>query len=575
MIALVTGESQRSWGRKRRTGLDKSATGLPHRSDEAGLKRFSASKAASVDRLPAVVGPGAVVLVSASVFAVLVAGAHATTSSGTVRFSRLVGGAAHAGVAPAHGVTTRVSVASKGRQGNRNSYGWAISADRRYVAFESLASNLVPGDSNRNLDVFVRDVRGRVTRRVSLASNGRQGNGGSGEPAISADGRYVAFASGASTLVARDTNHFSDVFVRDRESGVTSRVSVTRDGRQGNADSELPAISPDGRYVVFTSMATNLVPRDTGTATWDVFVRDRRTGTTNMVSVASDGRRANSDSHIAAISADGRYVAFDSHAGNLVSDDTNRTWDVFVHDRNSRVTSRVSVASDGTQGDDWSQGAAISADGRYVAFSSPAGNLIAGDTNGWPDVFVHDRQSGVTSRVSVASDGTQGNLASEGAALSADGRYVAFSSYARNLIARDSNRTWDAFVHDRQSGLTSRVSIASNGREGNDDSSGVVIGPDGRQVAFDSEASNLVTGDTNRKVDVFVHDRLGMRRSSGSAPPGRSFALGTILYVDDLSVSPPARVPVALRAHEPTHTEALHSPPPTALFKDSAERLSG
>jgi len=226
-----------------------------------------------------------------------------------------------------------------------------------------------------------------VVQRVSVASGGTQGNGDSGCPSISADGRYVAFQSYASNLVPGDTNEVGDVFVHDRLTGQTTRVSVASDGTEGNDYSRRPSISADGRYVAFASLASNLVPGDTN-GTWDVFVHDRLTGQTTRVSVASGGAQGNSGSWCPSISADGRYVAFQSYASNLVPGDTNGVLDVFVHDRLTGQTTRVSVASDGTQGDSYSFGSSISADGRYVAFSSLASNLVPGDTNDKPDIFV-------------------------------------------------------------------------------------------------------------------------------------------------------------------------------------------
>lgn len=215
--------------------------------------------------------------------------------------------------------------------------------------------------------------------------------------------------------------------------------------------------------------------------------------TTTRVSIATNGIQGNDYSYSSSISADGRYVAFMSSASNLVSGDINGTDDIFVHDRQTGQTSRVSVTTDGTQGNDSSDRPAISGDGRYVVFESSASNLVSGDTNGYLDVFVHDRQIGQTSRVSVASDGTQGNDFSKGSSISADGRYVAFMSSTSNLVSGDTNNSWDTFVHDRQTGQTSRVSIATDGTQGNYHSFGTSISNDGRYVTFVSIASNLVT----------------------------------------------------------------------------------
>ncbi len=368
------------------------------------------------------------------------------------------------------------------------------------------------------------------TMLISVASDGTPA-GGSLNPSISNDGRYVAFSSYASDLVSGDSNDFcfegrncSDIFVRDWETGETTRVSVASDGTQGNGDSQGPSLSGDGRLVAFTSYASNLVSGDSNGG--DIFVHDRQTGETTRVSVASDGTEANGESTDATFSADGRYVAFSSLASNLVAGDSNNEYDVFVHDRQTGETTLVSVASDGTQGNGLSYARSLSADGRYVAFSSLASNLVDGDDNNEFDVFVHDRQTGETTLVSVASDGTKGNGLSGAASLSADGRYVAFHSEASNLVSDDTREClalwslyncWDVFVHDRQTGETTRVSVASDGTQGDGNSLAPSISADGRYVAFDSLAGSLIEDDTsycpgvggevNICADLFVHDR--------------------------------------------------------------------
>jgi Tol biopolymer transport system component len=409
------------------------------------------------------------------------------------------------------GTTTRVSVTSDGIQSNNDSGGPDVSPDGRYVAFLSSATNLVPGDTNGAEDVFVHDRDTGETIRVSVASDGSEANAGSQDghgsaPDITADGRYVAFHSEATNLVPGDTNGAEDVFVHDLATGGTTQVSIASDATAGNQLSRDPAISEDGRYVAFRSEASNLVVGDSNDVP-DVFVHDRDTGETVRVSASSDGAQANDSSVTPAISGDGRYIAFTSLAGNLVPGDSNDVPDVFVHDRDSGETVRVSVSSDGTES--VFAGSAlpvISSDGRYVAFESGY-ELVPGDMNGTFDVFVHDSATGETTRVSVASDGTERDHASMHTAISPDGRYIAFSS-SGNFVPGDTNGDEDVFVHDRAIGETTRASVASDGTEANRYSAiGIALSAAGRDVVFTSLADNLVPGDTNGVFDVFVRHR--------------------------------------------------------------------
>jgi Tol biopolymer transport system component len=420
-------------------------------------------------------------------------------------------------------VTQRVSLTSLGVQANGFSGFPAISADGRYVAFHSGATNLVPGDTNDWRDTFVRDRQGGTTERVSIGSGGAQGNQESdtASPSISADGRYVAFASAASNLVAGDTNLWGDVFVRDRQLAVTERVSVATGGTQADGFCSRPSISADGRYVAFTSTATNLVPGDTNGRV-DVFVRDRQASTTERVSVDSSGAQSNDNCFHPSVSADGRYVAFHSAATNLVVGDTNGTDDIFLRDRVSATTERVSVSSGGSQGNGPSYDASISGDGRCVAFYGTATNLVVGDTNRTYDVFVRDRQTGSTERVSVASGGGQASDVSASCAISADGRYVAFWSIAANLVVGDTNEVSDIFLHDRALVATGRQSVDSWGVEAGYVSSDPTISGDGRRVAFQSLATNLVQADTNAAGDIFLRDREEGPNFASICTPGAS-----------------------------------------------------
>lgn len=356
------------------------------------------------------------------------------------------------------GTTERVSLDSKGRQGTGGEAGGvldsnfgrpALSADGQYVAFVSSHTNLVKGDRNDTVDVFVRDRVAGTTERVNMAGRKIEANSDSANPAITPDGRFVAFDSFADNLVPGDTNFASDVFVVDRSAGVPTpqRASLTSTGEQPNNSSSVPSISADGRFVAFASSADGMLPGDTDGAS-DVFVRDRIAGTTEGISVAPTPSGFGNTSTSPAITPDGRYVTFSSWEDSLVPGDTNNSFDIFVRDRSTGGLDRVSLNDAGVQGDDWSLGPAISADGNLVAFSSLATNLVAGDNNVDFDVFVRDRAAGTTVRASVRTDGTEGglSLASFNVAMNADGGVLAFASEA-DLVATDTGFPIDVFTH--------------------------------------------------------------------------------------------------------------------------------
>ena len=409
--------------------------------------------------------------------------------------------------------TSRASVGPLGAEGNAHSAAPAISAGGTRVAFQSLATNLDPGATNPFFDVYVRDVAAGTTSLASVSPGGAEGTGGSYTPALSANGRWIVFQSWASNLGPTDVNPLQDVYVRDLVTGAMALVNVDSAGVQpAIGDTGGPAISWDGRFVAFDSTATSLVPGDSNGAR-DVFVRDRVAGTTVRASVDSAGNEGAGFSSAASISRDGRFVAFQSAAANLVPGDTNGSPDVFVRDLVAGTTVRVSVGAGGAQADGPSYQAEISADGRVVAFASTASNLVPGDLNGFADVFVRDLAAGTTSRISVQPGGGEGDggsgeeLAYAPISISADGRFVAFESRAGNLVPVDMNNASDVFVHDRVTGRTTLESVAVSGMEGDGASYAPSISADGRRVAFESAATNLVANDTNNLPDVFVRDR--------------------------------------------------------------------
>ena len=523
---------------------------------------------------------------------------------------------------------TRISVATDGSEANGISQWASLSADGRFVTFYSEATNLVPGLTG----VFLHDRQTGATSHIAAG----------GTPVISADGGFIAFHSDANNLVPGDTNGKPDIFVFDRQSAEITRVSVTSDGGQANGYSVVPHISANGRFVAFTSSAIDLVPGDTR-AYWDVFIHDRLTAETRLVSRDSEGDQQRGVSWLWGLSPDGRYVAYttgqtaDSMPALWIHDRQTRTSrclsctldtfrntkhtsfsadsryivfdrigvltlpgldaDVYAYDllkeemrlvalsRSGLTESRsfapaisgdgsliafssadtglaaginpdvvqimvasnpvlsdpppstatptatltrtstptptasatstptptatvltshpeimelISVDPNGTPGTSTSIFASLSADGRYVAFSSLASNLVPGDTNGYRDIFVRDRLTGTTTRASIASDGTQGNHHSgsefQGPSISADGRFVTFYSQATNLVPNGIAGV--VYVHDRQTGETSQVARGYN----------PVISADGRFIAFASSVA-LVPEDTNNVIDIFVFDR--------------------------------------------------------------------
>lgn len=469
----------------------------------------------------------------------------------------------------------RVSIATDGTEANHYSSDPSISADGRYVAFASWASNLVPEDTNGQSDVFVHDRDSGTTEIVSIGIGGQSSNGLSAHAAISGDGRYIAFYSEASNLVPDDSNECGyptscpDIFLIDLQTGATELLSLDSNGQQSDGPSLRPAISYDGRFVAFSSSASNLVDDDTNSCPsqgypgtcLDVFVRDRLLGTTERVSTTSDGEQANGPSHFPGISGDGQIVVFGTTAGNLIGENAPECEDastgyceqIIAANRSAGEIEVVSIGQAGEPGNNHSLAQAISANGRYVAFVSEATDLAFASTESSREVFVRDLVNGTTERVSL---GESGEPLDDLACLplfptrcllgiSENGRYVAFE-YRGTDGFTDQNtcqpgpnslNCYHIYVRDLLDGVTSRISVDSGGVQGNGTSHSPSMSADGRVIAFESRASNFVPNDTNECelnsfpfgtiscADIFVRNLL---------PPRGDLNCDGMVYVDDL-----------------------------------------
>ena len=425
--------------------------------------------------------------------------ARRLTATGTALVMAMGGMIAAAGPAQAAGTTTRISSSSASVAGNEVSEAPWVTADGRYVGFSSSANNLVPNDTNFTEDVFLRDRVTGKTERISVATNGAQAQYPSQRPRISADGRYVVFDSFAPNLVPGDTNGLTDVFLRDRQTHTTVRVSVSATGQQSNGSSYWASISPDGRYIAYTSDATNLVPDNTGGYA-NVYLLDRQTGRLSLVSKTATGTAGNGNSQTPVVSADGRYVAFESQADNLVPGDTNNAMDVFVKDMTTGAVQRVSVTSSGQQfdgggstGDGVDMG--VSADGRYVSFVGQTANANA-------QLYVRDRVNNTTTLVSVGSDGNPGNYATYEGSISPNGRYVAFDTGSTNIVA-GAPFYFNTYVRDLVTGTTTLASVTWTGAPITESTGELAMSNVG--VCFQSYADNVVQDTIGRIGQIYFH----------------------------------------------------------------------
>lgn len=401
----------------------------------------------------------------------------------------------------------RISVTTAGAEVHGASMMAMVSANGHFVVFASDAPDVLP-DNGASRDIFLRDRQAGAIELVSVATDGGEPDGLSLFPDISADGRFVVFESFAGDLVDDDNQGFTDIFVRDRQEATTRRVNLTPEGGDLNNDSLTPSISGSGRYVTYTSLASTAVATDSN-GDRDVFLVDLQTNITELVSIATDGTQGDLNSgglgagegHV---TSDGRYVVYGSFATTLVPNDLNGKDDIFVRDRLNGTTERVSISTEGTEGNDHSLYGSISNDGRYVVYYSSADDLVPDDNNGVADVFLRDRQTGETTRISGGTGANEANGASRFPDISDDGRFVVFQSSAGNLAPNDTDAFFDIFRYDMQTGQAERISVPAVGDEAHGSSTDPQVSADGSVVTFQSAADNLIPLDNNSVVDVFA-----------------------------------------------------------------------
>jgi len=385
-----------------------------------------------------------------------------------------------------------------------------VSWNGELVLFTSLATNLVTTDTNSAVDVFLRDRVNATTERISRRPNGVQANDSSGGAMMNPIATFFTYYSFATNLVPSDTNGFSDIFLATRDPD-TAAITLTRiskglEGAEANGDSFLSDLSDDGTQVLYDSAATNLVPVDDNV--WsDVFWYDQDNDSTTKISISNNNTPGNARSERPRISADGSYAIYYSYATNLVTGDTNNEPDIFGVDLGTFQVTRLSVGSNGSQANLGARPEyAISPDGRYIVFASDSTNLVANDTNGTTDIFLYDRATNTTRLISVARDGARANGGSYDPSISANGRFIAFNTLATNLLPNDTNGIADAVVVDRFTRLVQQVASSYDGSPVDGDSGTPQFSEDGLSVTFFSAATNLVISDTNDFTDIFWRD---------------------------------------------------------------------
>lgn len=398
-----------------------------------------------------------------------------------------------------------ISSNSDGVQGNAGSDGANFATDGSLIVFMSYASNLVSGDTNGVMDIFVKNLKTSEIQRISTDNNGLQSNNESYVANISADGRYIVFTSYADNLVADDTNGVHDIFIKDLQTQAIQRVSTSSNGEQGDMGSWFAEFSADVRYVLFESSASNFIANPTGPSYgYDLYVKDLLTGAIQCVSSDVNGLSGNNMSGSGQFSPDNSLVAFNSSANNLVPLDTNNRLDIFIKNLQTGAIQLASSSANGEQGNGDSNILQFSADGNFILFMSSASNLVADDTNNLADIFLKDLRTNSIQRLSTAANGAQANADCYGGELTADARYLLFYSLASNLVEGDTNPGYDVFVKDLRTGVTKLVSTNEARNPGNGNSTSAHFSADGHYIVFDSIASNLVSNDSNGStLDIF------------------------------------------------------------------------
>ena len=404
------------------------------------------------------------------------------------------------------GVLIRLSVGSSAVEADNSSINPLFSADGSKVVFSSSATNLDGGDTNGKQDIFVTDLTGSTVSLVSRDVNGVVGNGDSRSASFSADGSKVIFSSQSTNLISADSNALQDIFVKDLTTGVVTLVSTSSAGAQANGVSDLGTLSADGSKVLFVSSASNLVAGDTN-GKQDVFVKDLNTGVTTRISTDGSNGQDNGASFTPQFSADGTQVVFASEATNLTVGDTNGAADIFVKNLTTGAITLISTDSSNAQGNSSSQTPVFSPDGTKVAFVSYS-RLSSSDNNGTSDIYIKDLSTGAVTLVTTDALGVQANGFSGSPAFSADGTKLTFISYASNLVAGADNSVGHVFVKDLLTGAVTLVSADEHDIQGNNTSLSASINPDGSQVVFSTTANNLLVDD-NGVADIYIKSLTG------------------------------------------------------------------